>query len=175
MKLKYTNYLTFSILLALISACAPLSKQVYKSPSPETLEYDVVQIPDFRTNDAIWVPYDSNTVIADMIYEELLRSDKFDLVERSSQSVRHGEKVLLVKGVVTDYDRGCKFCEWFFLGINDKGKSTISVWVELVDKSSGTVLTDFSLHGRAEDPGHGRSRYARVVREISRIINDISM
>lgn len=175
MQLKYTKYIIFSILLVLISACTPLSKQVYKAPSPESVNYDVVQIPNFRTNDAAWVPYDSNSVIADMIYEELLKSDKFELVERSSQSVRHGEKVLLVNGVVTDYDRGCKFCEWFFFGINDKGKSTISVWVELVDKSSGKVLTDFSLHGRAEDPGHGRSRYTRVVREISRVINEISM
>lgn len=174
--MQYKTLYPFFIVFLLISvnSCTPLSKQVYKAPSDTGKDYDVVQIPDFRKTESIWVPYDSTTVIPDMLYERLLESDKFTLVERKSQPVKYGERVLEVRGVVTDYDRGCKFCEWFFFGINDKGKSTTSVWVELVDKSSGEIISDFSLHGRAEDPGYGRSRYTRVVEEIHSVINSVS-
>lgn len=174
MRLYNAGTIIITFLIFALSSCTPLSKHVYKPPTTTGTDFEVVQIPDFRKNDSIWVPYDSTTLIPDMIYERLLESDKFTLVERSSQPVRHNERVLEVRGVVTDYHRGCKFCEWFYFGINDKGKSTISVWVELVDRSTGEIVTDFSLHGRAEDPGHGRSRYTRVVNEISSVIENLS-
>lgn len=175
LKNKYLTTAIIATLIVLLGSCTPLSKQVYKTPPVQTKrDYDVVQIPDFRKNEDIWVPYDSTTEIPDMLYERLLESGMYSLVERNSGPVEYDERVLVVKGVVTDYDRGCKFCEWFFFGINDKGKSTTSVWVELVDKSTGEIITDFSLHGRAEDPGYGRSRYTRIVEEIQSVIEKVS-
>jgi len=174
MRYNFIIYFMVFLTTVTVAGCTPLSEHVYKSPHNSSANYDVVQIPDFRKDESPWVPYDSTKIIPDMLYDKLLASKKFRLVERDADPVRHGEKVLLVKGAVTDYDRGCKFCEWFFFGINDKGKSTTSVWVELIDKSSGDILTDFSLHGRAEDPGYGKSRYTRIVDAIAKNINKVS-
>ena len=174
MRYNFIIYLMFFLTAVSVAGCGPLNEHVYKSPQNPPGKYDVVQIPDFRKDSSPWVPYDSVTMIPDMLYDKLLASKKFKLVERDADPLKHEEKVLLVKGDVTYYDRGCKFCEWFFFGLHDKGKSTTSVWVQLVDKSTGDVITDFSLNARAEDPGYGKSRYTRIVDAIARNIDKVS-
>lgn len=173
MKLKYCFLVTTAFILT-FAACTPLSKTVYKETGHNTERYSVVQIPDFKKLDDNWVPYDSATLIPDMLYDRLLTSGNYELVERTSDPVDTEERVLLVNGYVTFFQSGCKFCEWFFLGINDKGKGTTSVWVRLEDKSTGEVISEMSLHGRAEDPGHGQSRYTRIVDGIYSTIENVS-
>ncbi len=174
--MKRLTFVTLISVITVLSSCTPLKTHIYKSPSSK-YHFEVVQILDFRKLKGQWVPYDSTTVIPDMLYEKLLTSNKFIVVERISKEESEGkydEKTLLVKGTVTGYNRGCKFCEWLFFGINDKGKSSISVWVEFVDKSTGKVIADMSIEGRAEDPGYGKSRYTRVVDAIYDAIDNIT-
>jgi curli biogenesis system outer membrane secretion channel CsgG len=85
------------------------------------------------------------------------------------------KRILLVQGTVTGYNPGCKFCEYLFGKINDKGKSSISVRVKLVDKTTGEVIADAEMEGRSKDPGTGASRYTRVVDEIVRFIKSVDM
>lgn len=162
------------ICISFILGCFPQALYIHKKPDGNHPKYDVIQIPDFKKTDAEWVPLDSVTLIPDMLSEKLLKTRKYKLIDRSSQLLEEKENALLVKGVVTGYDRGCKYCEMIFLGINDKGKGSVSLWIQLIDKSSGKTITDFGVHGRAKEPGHGRSRYIRVVDQISKLINDIN-
>ena len=154
-------------------SCYPLMTNVHKKPDTNNYEFEIVQIPDFKKTDEEWVPYDSNIVIPDMLAEKLQNEGSYKFVDRSTTEYQTNDKVLLVKGYVTGFEKGCKYCEWIFLGINDKGKNTTSVWIQLVDKSNGELISDFGVHGRAKDPGHGNSRYIRVVDEITRVIKEI--
>jgi hypothetical protein len=81
--------------------------------------------------------------------------------------------VRLVEGSVTCYNPGCKLCEWY-IRINDKGKSSVSVRVKLVDKATGDIIVDAGIEGRAKKPGYGNSRYIRITDEIVRLIEDVN-
>jgi len=164
----------------LVLGCGPMATsdtRIYKKSSA-TKKYSVVEISDFSKTDAEWIPYDSGEQIAGLVAEKLRKKDDFRVISRSSghdsDDGFFNEDVLLIKGTVTGYDRGCKFCEWFFLGINDMGKSTISVWVELVDKNSGEILTDAGIDGRAKSPGFGETRYIRVADEIVKLVESVN-
>jgi curli biogenesis system outer membrane secretion channel CsgG len=109
-----------------------------------------------------------------MLAERLRKTNEFSEISRSESDLAPDKKVLLVEGVITGYNRGCKFCEWFFFGINDKGKSSVSVRVKLVDATTGNVLTDADIQGRAKEPGYGSSRYDRIVDEIVDLIHNVN-
>ncbi|HSE84078.1 MAG TPA: DUF4410 domain-containing protein [Thermodesulfobacteriota bacterium] len=170
------NYIClFSLFfLFVLSGCFPTKTVFHKQPGDEVERYQVVQIPDFDKTDATWVPYDSSSQIPDMLAERLRKTNEFGEISRSESGSEPDKKVLLVEGVVTGYSRGCKFCEWFFFGINDKGKSSMSIRVKLIDATTGNVLTDAEIQGRAKDPGYGSSRYERIVDEIVDLIHDVN-
>ena len=166
------TYLTIGIFF--LVGCYPQVLYVHKEPGAELKQYAVIQIPDFKQTDSEWVPPDSSKLIPNMIVESLLKSNKFKVLDRSTDPLDEHIDVLLVKGVVTGYIKGCKYCEWAFMGISDKGKGSTSVWVQLIDKATGEVITDFGAHGRARKPGHGKSKYMRVVDQIVEQINNIN-
>lgn len=164
--------ITLTILATILLSCGPLYITTYKNSQIPVQKYEYIEIPDFRKSEGQWVPYDSGVNIPDLIARELLAQGNFKIVDRSGEAISKNRDVLLVKGAVTRFDRGCKFCEWFFLGIEDSGLGSIYVWVQLIDKKSGELITDFSLRGRATKPGHGNSRYTRVVEKTVEIINE---
>jgi hypothetical protein len=133
----------------------------------------VIEIPNFTKTDSEWVPYDSYTQIPDMLAEKLRTTNEFREIRRSEYNTPTQERVLLVKGTVTGYTRGCKYCEWL-IRVNDKGKGSLSVWVRLIDKTTGDALTDAGIEGRAVKPGYGKSRYVRIVDEIGHLIENVN-
>jgi curli biogenesis system outer membrane secretion channel CsgG len=171
---RWYSYLFLAFSLLSVLGCAPTKTVFYKKPDKsKTASYQVIEIPNFTKTDKEWVPYDSYTQIPDMIAEKLRTSNRFSEIRRSSSNSASEERVLLVQGSVTGYSRGCKFCEWF-IRVNDKGKSSVSVRVRLIDKATGEILADTSIQGRAKKPGYGKSRYVRIVDEIVSLIQGIN-
>jgi hypothetical protein len=162
--------LPFIFLLLAIVGCGASRTIINKKPLRNSYNYQVVEIPDFDKTDEEWVPYDSYSEIPDMVAEELRRDNHFRKILRNKSDDSPQDRVLLVKGTVSGYDRGCKYCERYSLGINDKGKGVVYVGIQLIDKSSGSIITDASISGRAKDPGYGRSKYIRVKDEIVHLI-----
>jgi len=99
------------------------------------------------------------------LFSEIIRTPYVSPIER--------DNTILVKGIVTNYDRGCKFCEWY-IRVNDKGKSSITVRIQLIDKKTGEIIADESIEGRAKKPGYGESRYFRVRDKIVSMIKQAS-
>ncbi|MBI2485851.1 MAG: hypothetical protein HYW01_02625 [Deltaproteobacteria bacterium] len=161
------------IFCLLFIACAPTNVILYKQSDGKIGRYDVIEIPNFTKTDAEWVPYDSYTQIPDMLAEKLRTTNEFREIRRSEYNTPTQERVLLVKGTVTGYTRGCKYCEWL-IRVNDKGKGSVSVWVRLIDKTTGDALTDAGIEGRAVKPGYGKSRYVRIVDEIEHLIENVN-
>lgn len=171
---NYKNILLF-ITLLLLSSCNPLYTTVYKKPETGVSKYKHVEIQDFSKLEGEWVPYDSNITIPDMIANKLLEQNKFEIVDRSQKAISDmSSRVLLVRGTVTKFEAGCKFCEWLHFGINDSGLGSISIWVQLIDRQTDQVISEFSLRGKAIKPGHGNFRYIRVVDQTVEYINEIN-
>ena len=171
------NWIHISVILIflLFLGCTPTTVNVYKTPEAKPESYQVVVIPDFRKTDLEWVPYDSGSEIANMVAEELRKDNQFKVISRGElASAGSDEKVMLVNGTVSGYVRGCKYCEWIFRGIKDKGKMSVQVRVTLIDNTTGETLADVGIDGRAKEPGHGRSKYVRVVDEIVRVIETVN-
>lgn len=156
----------------LFSCSAPLYTTTYKNTEKPVQKYSFVEIPDFSKLKGEWIPYDSPVNIPDLIAKKLIEQGNFAVVDRTGNAFDSENDVLLVKGTVTRFDRGCKYCEWLFFGLEDNGLGSMYVWVQLIDKKSGILVTDFSLRGRAKKPGHGNSRYTRVVDKTVQIINE---
>lgn len=165
--------LPFVFLLLAIVGCGASRTIINKKPESNSANYQVVEIPDFDKTDQEWVPYDSYSEIPDMVAEELRKNNHFRKILRNKSDDSTEDRVLLVKGTVTGYDRGCKYCEWYSFGINDKGKGVVYVGIQLIDKNTGLIITDASVSGRAKDPGYGRSKYIRVKDEIVNLIQHI--
>jgi hypothetical protein len=173
------RYLSVCVILnfLLLIGCTngPTGVNVFKAPEPVYSDYDVILIPDFRKTTFEWVPYDSGSEIADMVAEKLRTQNKFKVISRSDKfSGPANERVLLVDGTVSGYTRGCKYCEYFFQGIDDKGKMSVQVRVTLVDNTTGDILADVGVDGRAKPPGTGRSKYIRVVDEVVKVIDTVN-
>lgn len=173
----FSNWIHISVILIFLSflGCTPTNVNVYKAPEVRSESYQVVVIPDFKKTDLEWVPYDSGSEIANMVAEELRKDNEFKVISRSVlDSAELDERVLIVRGTVSGYVRGCKYCEFIFRGIKDKGKMSVQVWVTLIDSTTGDILADLGIDGRAKEPGHGRSKYIRVVDEIVKVIETVN-
>lgn len=171
---RWRNFCLVLVLFSFVlTACAPTNVIVYKEPERNSAKYDVVQISTLDKTDAEWVPYDSGTMIADMVAEKLRKTNHFSVIGRSESNADLEGRVLLVKGTVTGYTRGCKYCERL-IRVNDKGKGSVSVRVKLIDKATGETLADAVIEGRAKEPGYGRSRYIRVANEIVKLIESVN-
>ena len=161
--------------LLLIGCKGPTNVNVFKAPEATYTQYDVIIIPDFRKTDLEWVPYDSGTVIADMVAEELRIQNKFKVISRAEDAGDFGnQRILVVDGIVSGYKRGCKYCEYAFMGFDDRGKMSVQVRVTLVDEVTGDILADVGIDGRAKPPGTGNSKYFRVVDEIVKVIDAVN-
>lgn len=171
--LRFFPLLSIFLLLASVG-CGASRTIMNKSPERNSFDYQVLEIPDFDKSAPAWIPYDSYSEIPDMVAEELRKNNHFHKILRNNSDESTEDRVLLVKGTVTGYDRGCKYCEWYSLGINDKGKGVMYVGIQLIDKSTGSVIADASISGRAKDPGYGRSKYIRVRDEIVNLIEKIN-
>jgi hypothetical protein len=169
------NYISLILLFSLfvLIGCVARKTVFNKMPDDEFGGYQVIQIPNFGKTDKEWVPYDSNSQIPNMVADRLRKTNGFREINRSESNSLSSGKVLLVEGVVTGYNRGCKLCEKF-MGFNDNGKSSVSVRVKLIDKTTGDIITDAEIVGLAKNPGFGESRYIRIVDEIVNIIEDVS-
>ncbi len=172
-KTNFVSGLTLLILLISSTGCGASRTVINKAPESSTVKYHIIEIPNFKKTNLEWVPYDSYTEIPDLVAERLRDTNRFKRITRNESYGISDSDVLIVKGTVTGFDRGCKFCEWFSLGINDNGKGTVYVWVKFIDKKTGRTITDASINGRASDPGYGRSRYLRVSEEIVELIENI--
>ena len=171
----------FFIIIFLLSglfliSCSPIKIVSYKNIDKDiTYSYEIIELPNFDKTDENWVPYDSNTIIPDMVAKSLKSQYKdLEVIRTSSEFSRPrsqvaGKNILLVKGEVINYNRGCKYCEWL-LRRNDKGKSSVTVRINLIDKNTGELIADQSIQGRAKPPGHGESRYIRVRDEIVSLV-----
>ncbi|HSG31819.1 MAG TPA: hypothetical protein VLB82_09765 [Thermodesulfobacteriota bacterium] len=164
----------------IFTGCSPIKIISYKNiDSNINYSYELIEIPDFDKTEENWVPYDSNTIIPDMVAKSLESQFKnIEITRTSSEFFRprsniSGKNILLVKGEVTNYNRGCKYCEWF-LRRNDKGKSSVTVRINLIDKHTGEIIADKSIKGRAKSPGYGESRYIRVRDEIVSLVLKIT-
>ena len=172
---KYVHICVILFFLLLFGCAGPTNVNVFKKPEATYSNYEVIVIPDFRKTDLEWVPFDSGTVIADMVAEDLRKEDSFKYISRSENGQEFkNQRVLVVDGVVSGYKRGCKYCEYVFQGIDDRGKMSVQVRVTLVDETTGDILADVGIDGRAKPPGHGRSKYIRVVDEIVKVIDTVN-
>jgi hypothetical protein len=167
-------HIPFIFLLLAILGCGASRTIINKKPESNSYNYQVVEIPDFDKTDHEWVPYDSYSEIPDMVAEELRKNNQFRKILRNKSDDSPGDRVLLVRGTVTGYDRGCKYCERYSFGLNDKGKGVVYVGIQLIDKNTGLIIADASVFGRAKDPGYGRSKYIRVKDEIVHLIQRIN-
>ena len=95
-------------------------------------------------------------------------------MERAQVPVDSTQNVLIVKGIVTGFIKGCKYCEMIFMGLDDRGKGRTSVWVQLIDGSTGELITDFGTQGTAKKPGYGKRRYIRIVDIIAEKIEELN-
>ena len=165
-----------SIFFGLNISCSPLKTISYKDIHSKYINsYEIIELPNFDKTSEVWVPYYSYTIIPDMVAESLISENPNSVILRKTQAnPDSGRKVLLVHGKVTNYNRGCKFCEWF-IRINDKGKSSVTVRIKLIDKKTGELIADQSIEGRAVKPGYGRSRYIRVRDKIVTLIIEASI
>jgi hypothetical protein len=161
-------------LLLTFAGCGASRTIMNIKPESHSYNFQVVEIPDFDKTALEWVPYDSYSEIPDMVAEELRKNNHFRKILRNESDDSPEDKILVVKGAVTGYDRGCKYCEWYSFGINDKGKGVVYVGIQLIDKSTGSIIADASVSGRAKDPGYGRSKYIRVKDEIVNLIQHIN-
>lgn len=173
-KSKVISRMVLILLVISSFGCGASRTVINKAQESVTIKYQIIEIPNFKKTNLEWVPYDSYTEIPDLVAERLRDTNRFKRITRNESDGLSDSDVLIVKGTVTGFDRGCKFCEWFSLGINDNGKGTVYVWVKLIDKKTGRTITDASINGRASDPGYGRSRYLRVSEEIVELIENIS-
>jgi len=173
-RVKNYSHLSLIVIFLILIGCSPAKTVFYKTPDIKIANYQIIEMPNFNKNDKEWVPYDSASLIPDMVAEKLRTSNHFNEIIRSESNIASRERVLLVKGTVTGYKPGCKFCEFLAGRINDKGKSSVSVRVKLIDKTTGDVLADAEMEGRAKNPGTGSSRYTRVVDEIVKLISNVS-
>jgi hypothetical protein len=167
-------FLPLIVLWLTFAGCGASRTVFNKKPERHSYNYHVVEIPDFDKTDDEWVPYDSYSEIPDMVAEALRKDNHFRKILRNESDDSPEDRVLLVKGTVSGYDRGCKYCEWYSFGINDKGKGVVYVDIQLIDKSTHSVIADASISGRAKDPGYGRSKYIRVKDEIIHLILHIN-
>lgn len=160
--------------LLFVSGCSAKKTVLLTQMRMSAEPYHAIELLDFgRTKDA-WVPYDSATIIPDMVAEELKAKAIFPIVTRSrAWTDSYHDGTLIVDGTVIGYDPGCKFCEWL-IGINDNGKSSIAVRVKFIDGASGDIIADVEIKGRATRTGTGRDRYVRVVNEIVSLAEKIS-
>lgn len=171
------KYIFLSVILTIlfIAGCTPTNINYYKAPETVYNSYEVVLIPDFRKTDLEWVPYDSGEEIANMVAEQLRKEDKFKVISRAASDTElEDQRVLIVNGTVSGYVRGCKYCEYIFRGLKDKGKMSVQVLVTLTDNTTGETLADVGIDGRATGPGTGRSKYQRVVNEIVKVIDTVN-
>lgn len=172
---RYVHTSVILFFLLLFGCTGPTNVNVFKAPESAHASYDVILVPDFRKTDLEWVPYDSGTVIADMVAEELRTQDKFKVISRSDSATElENQRVLVVDGIVSGYKRGCKYCEYIFMGVGDRGKMSVQVRVTLVDEVTGEILADVGIDGRAKPPGTGNSKYFRVVDEIVKVIDTVN-
>jgi hypothetical protein len=175
---RLTNFifllLPFIFLPLTFVGCGASQIVMNKKPERHSYNFQVVEIPDFDKTATEWIPYDSYSEIPDMVAEELRKNNQFHMILRNESDDSPEDRILLVKGAVTGYDRGCKYCEWYSFGINDKGKGVVYVGIQLIDKSTGSIIADASVSGRAKDPGFGRSKYIRVKDEIVNLIQHIN-
>ena len=163
------------LLIVLISGCTPTNINTYKAPQSNSIDYEIVLIPDFRKTDLEWVPHDSGVVIADMIAEELRTQNEFQVISRSADAGDFkGQSTLLVQGTVSGYTRGCKYCEYTLGKMKDKGKMSVQILLTIKDNNTGEILADVGIDGRAKAPGHGRSKYYRVVEETLKVIDTVN-
>jgi uncharacterized protein DUF4410 len=173
-KLSHIHIGLISLFLLLLG-CEAQKTVLHKPLNGEIANYRIIEIPNFNGSDKYWVPSDSVSVIPDMVAERLKGNDHFDEIIRSeSDDLAPGDRVLLVRGTVTDYDPGSKLREWLSLGLGDWGKSKVYVKVELVDKTTNNVIADAQMEGRVKEPETDASRYTRVVDEIVKFIEDAS-
>ena len=168
------NNLIIILVSILLSSCGSQFVTVYKQPAPMDRNYEIIQIKDFTKTDKEFVPLDSVTLIPEMLAEKLLGTGKFTLIDRSNAPLDVDTDYLVVNGVVTGFIKGCKYCEMIFMGIDDRGKGRTSVWVQLIDGQSGELITDFGVQGTAKKPGHGESRYIRIVDIIEEKIRELN-
>lgn len=169
------TYASVILIFLTFLGCTPTTVNVYKEPEVRSESYQVVVIPDFRKTDLEWVPYDSGTEIADMVADELRKDNEFKVISRSPlDNVGLDERVLIVRGTVSGYVRGCKYCEYIFRGIKDKGKMSVQVWVTLIDRTTGEILADVGIDGRATGSGTGKAKYTRVVNEIVKVVETVN-
>ncbi len=166
---NYVLLIIFSLFLAL--GCSARKTVFHKPLQNTSTQYVVIEIPNFAHSEENWVPYDSVSVIPDMVAERLRIDGNFNEIKRNGEA--SAENALLLMGKVINYDPGCKFCEWFF-GFNDHGKSSVAVRVEFIDKMSGEVIVDVEIEGKAKKPGTGRSRYIRIVDELVSIVKSVN-
>jgi len=167
---------TISIIFSIIFlyGCGAQFTTVYKQPVQTGKKYEIIQIPDFNITETEFVPLDSVTLIPDMISEKLLITGNYRVIERAQVPVDSTQNVLIVKGIVTGFIKGCKYCEMIFMGLDDRGKGRTSVWVQLIDGSTGELITDFGVQGTAKKPGYGKSRYIRIVDIIAEKIEELN-
>lgn len=165
----YVLLIIFSLFLVL--GCSARKTVFHKPLQNTSTHYVVIEIPNFAHSDSNWVPYDSVSIIPDMVAEQLRRDDFFSQIKRSDGT--SVDNALLLAGKVINYDPGCKYCEWFF-GFNDNGKSSVAVRVEFIDRASGEIIADVEIEGKAKSPGTGRSRYVRIVDELVSIVKSVN-
>src|ERR1700752_2860035 len=163
-KLSHIHVGLISFFLLLLLGCSTQKAVLYKPLNGGIANYRIIEIPNFSGNDKYWVPSDSVSAIPDMLAERLKGDNHFDEIIRSeSDDLAPGERVLLVKGTVTNYEPGSKLREWLSFGIGDWGKGKLYVKVELVDRATNNVIANAQMEGRVKEPGADVSGYTRVV------------
>ena len=93
----------FLLFNSVLISCSPIKIISYKNIDKNlTYSYKIIELPNFDKTDENWVPYDSNTIIPDMVAKSLKSQYKdLEVIRTSSEFSRprtqsSGKNILLV-------------------------------------------------------------------------------
>jgi len=137
----------FLLIIALFFyACSTHRIAVLKIPVTNFGKYSVIEIPDFSSKLGNSVSKEAQRIIPDKIAAMLEKESLFTQVRRHPTQLK--EKVLLLRGVITQFNPGSRLKRGFSLGIGHIGAGFVTVKVTLIDKELNQEVAQIDIEGQ---------------------------
>ncbi|GEM_PF-5923145 len=162
----------FSLLLMLLlAACATTKIAVLKTTEVKFSRYSRVEIPDFSVKTSLIVPKEVLQAIPDQIAAQLTKEQLFTYIMRHSTPCQ--ERVLVIKGVVTQYKPGSRLKRGLTFGIGQVGAGFVIVRITFFDKESNQKIAALDVKGQVNwgiTGGSLRTCYKTIAKEVVNFI-----
>ncbi|MDL1970512.1 MAG: DUF4410 domain-containing protein [Candidatus Desulfofervidaceae bacterium] len=163
--------LYFLIIAVSFFACSTHRIAVLKTPVTNFGKYSVVEIPDFSTSLGSSVSREAQRVIPDKIAALVEKERLFTQVRRHPTQLK--EKVLLLHGVITQFNPGSRLKRGISLGIGHIGAGFVTVKLTFVDKEMNQEIAQLDVEGQINWSPSGGSIYAcydEISKEVLKFI-----